>query len=85
LDNLVSGAYNPAGYNIVRTFVIDNVTYDYNKLPEVCQSLVPKYDDIIMKYNLILLVGVLAFFAMCFWAFTFYKWYKEIKRKKDGS
>ena len=62
---------------------LGGMSCQYDKLPAICQELIPKYDDIAFKYNLIIIVGLLNILAMTYFAFLIRR-YINAKKKELG-
>jgi len=57
---------------------------EYDRLPEICQQLMPQYADISFKYNLIIIVGLLNILAMAYFAFLIRR-FIQVKLKESGA
>jgi len=63
------------------TIPIKGMDCQYDKLPQICKDLIPQYEDVSLKYGIIIIVGVLNIIVMSF-LFWKIKQFLDAKKKQ---
>ena len=63
--------------------LISGNTCEYDKLPDICKTLVSQANDIQFKYVLIILVGFINILVMVYFVYKM-RQYIELKKKETG-